>query len=171
MRSAKWKKRDAILRFVLFVFFVVTLQGCASSPQIGFQPAGHDNEFKVAEAMRIGDDAGRDVDKSTHTTQTTSIWAKAVTYIASPSARAAAACIGLPLLFAFAIFAADRWMTYRRLATIQAESIHVQESGGRTALSLIRPRIRRLGARRKRLFDNLLETHGCLIRTAPNTND
>jgi hypothetical protein len=195
-----WKKPRASSVFVLFVSFVVIVQGCADSPQIGFQPAGHDNEFKVAESLPIGDNAGDDlikdyVAKTTavrmqaeqieHLNQTLAESQTEATTHAETINRMVQRNAGRDLidisggavilaLFAFAVIALDKWAGYKRVSISQAEGIacaHRTDGSVDSALSAIRPRIRRLPGRWKRNFDQEMERHGCLIPTAPNTSD
>lgn len=161
------KSESADLRFQigLLVAMAAVLVGCGQH-QIGFQPLGHDN--RVADEMRAGDDqrAGGDLlkvqDSSSTRSDRVKIQGETVHVGDGPTVAAVSVCVALALVFAFAIFSFDRWMFYRKMALTQADAISRGRDRGEI-LDLIRPRVRRLGARRKRAFDRLLRAHGCLV--------
>lgn len=131
--------------------------GCANNPQLGFQPAGHDNEFKVAEEMRIGD-KGRDIDKSTTKISAPRLEGERVTLSEFPPLGIVAA-VALTLLVA-TLGALALWQ--RSLIAILKHCLQVMQQfiadqQNRGMISEIKPLVRAMGTRAKKVFDSNLK--------------
>jgi len=164
--------------------------------QIGFQPAGHDNEFKLADTMRTGDEAGDDLvtdnvvktmalemqgaqidglkQKLAESQAESTAYAEQVAHLEQRHAGRNFIDLSgggvILLLLCVSAFAIDRWFTYRKFALSQAKAISVADARDESAkevLDDIRPSVRRMGQRRKGLIDKDLEKSGCLRSTAP----
>jgi len=164
--------------------------------QIGFQPAGHDNTFKVADTFRAGDDAQEDLIKDNVVTTMalqmqgaqieglkqklaesqaeSAAYAEQVAHLEQRHAGRNFVDLsggGLILvLLVVSLFAIDRWTTYRKFALSQATAISTADARNESAsevLDDIRPSVRRMGTRRKKLIDKDLEKNGCLRSSAP----
>ena len=175
---------------LVLVFGLLLVGGCSdrdlASPQLGFQPAGHDNVFKVAESLPIGDNAGGDLLKDIAVKETTiSMQAEKIDHLAQnlaesqqeistyadtiknmESRNAGRNLIDfsgggvLLLVFGVCVFAIMKWGDWKKVTEVQARAI----KGSASVLKLVRPQVRKLPPRIKRNLDRFLKKRGLMVK-------